>query len=257
MPNRILKESITTSDTLDVLSVEAERFFYRLIVVCDDFGRLDARPRIVRSKCFPLKTESQVSDADVARWTEELRRAELIIVYHVSKRPYLQMVTWLEHQQKRAKFSKYPDPMESDGSLQADDSTCNQLQADDCNSPRETRNENRETRNENDNGVVIDPDLSLMAGAWENAGSMLSKTIADELTELAKENTAAWVVDAIKEAATGGMDKVNVKYIRGILRNWHAKGHKTAAPGNNGSGPRAPEKKPNKIILSDGTTVTP
>lgn len=39
MPNRILKESITTSETLDSLSAEEERLFYRLLVICDDYGR--------------------------------------------------------------------------------------------------------------------------------------------------------------------------------------------------------------------------
>lgn len=46
MPNRIIKESICTSDTLSRLSDFQENFFYRLIVSVDDYGRLDARPAI-------------------------------------------------------------------------------------------------------------------------------------------------------------------------------------------------------------------
>ena len=38
MPNRVIKESICTSDTLDHLSADEERFFYRLLVQVDDFG---------------------------------------------------------------------------------------------------------------------------------------------------------------------------------------------------------------------------
>ena len=38
MPNRILKESICTSESLVGLSAEAEVLFYRLIVKADDFG---------------------------------------------------------------------------------------------------------------------------------------------------------------------------------------------------------------------------
>ena len=49
MPNRIIKESICTSDTIDQLSPEEEIFFYRLIVNCDDYGRMDARPQILRA----------------------------------------------------------------------------------------------------------------------------------------------------------------------------------------------------------------
>ena len=62
MPNRILKESICTSDTIDQLSWFEEVFFYRLIVNCDDYGRMDARPAILKARLFPLKsvTEKQV-----------------------------------------------------------------------------------------------------------------------------------------------------------------------------------------------------
>lgn len=45
MGNRILKESICTSENIDALSYFQEVFFYRMIVKCDDFGRVDARPR--------------------------------------------------------------------------------------------------------------------------------------------------------------------------------------------------------------------
>ena len=42
MPNRIIKESICTSCEIDSLTPEQEVFFYRLIVNCDDYGRMDA-----------------------------------------------------------------------------------------------------------------------------------------------------------------------------------------------------------------------
>ena len=71
MPNRILKETICTSETIDNLSVEAERFFYRLLVNCDDYGLMDARPRILRARCFPLRVD-QISDDDIAGWLAEL-----------------------------------------------------------------------------------------------------------------------------------------------------------------------------------------
>ncbi|MDE6938470.1 MAG: hypothetical protein K2P28_09920 [Lachnospiraceae bacterium] len=32
--------------------------FYRLIVVCDDYGRFDGRPAIIKGACFPLKEPS-------------------------------------------------------------------------------------------------------------------------------------------------------------------------------------------------------
>ncbi len=121
MPNRILKESICTSDTLDHLSADEERFFYRLIVNCDDFGRFYADPRIVRAKCFPLKTES-TSLEDVESWLLRLDEVDLIRLYAVDGKPYLYAITWDNHQQRRAAKSKFPEP----------DINCNQLLADDC-----------------------------------------------------------------------------------------------------------------------------
>lgn len=126
MPNRILKESICTSDTVDQLSWFEECFFTRLIVNCDDFGRMDARPAILKARLFPLKnvTEKQVSDA-----LNKLSTVGIAIVYKYDDRPYLQLVTWESHQQVRAKKSKYPAPDESDA-------ICNQAISDDIKCPR-------------------------------------------------------------------------------------------------------------------------
>ena len=119
MPNRILKESICTSENVDRLSAFQETFFYRLIVNCDDFGRMDARPKILASRLFPLKEirSNQIEDA-----LRALTSAELVILYEVDGKPFLQMKTWDRHQQVRAKKSKYPSPEEG---------ICNQLISDD------------------------------------------------------------------------------------------------------------------------------
>lgn len=124
MPNRIIKESVCTSDTLDALSWFEEVVFYRLLVNCDDYGRFDGRAAVIRSRLFPLKnsvTEKSVRDA-----IHKLSTVGLVTLYEYEGRPYLQLVTWEKHQQVRAKKSKYP----------ANDNTCNQLIADDCKCPR-------------------------------------------------------------------------------------------------------------------------
>ena len=145
MPNRILKESICTSDEIDSLSAFQETVFYRLIVTCDDFGRMDARPKILASKLFPLKDirAAQIEDA-----LRALTSAELVTLYTVDGKPFLQMNTWDKHQQRRANSSKYPAP--SDGVI-ADDISCKQMISDDSKCPRESRIENRESIFENEN----------------------------------------------------------------------------------------------------------
>ena len=130
MPNRILKESICTSDEIDRLSAFQETVFYRLIVSCDDYGRMDARPKILASKLFPLKDirAAQIEDA-----LRALTSAELVTLYEVDGKPFLQMKTWDRHQQIRAKKSKFPSP--SDGTT-VHDIACNQMISDDSKCPR-------------------------------------------------------------------------------------------------------------------------
>lgn len=140
MPNRILKESICTSEDIDALTEFQETFFYRLIVNCDDFGRFDARPKILSARLYPLRS---VPVEEIEKALKALLEAGLIIIYKVDGHPYLQMKTWEKHQQKRATKSKYPDPVESD--CNTNDINCNQLQSNDSRFPR-----NREAYNEND-----------------------------------------------------------------------------------------------------------
>lgn len=109
MPDRIIRESICTSDTIDQLSWFEEVFWHRLTVNCDDFGRFDARPEILRSRLFPLK-EGKVSKSAVENALNALVTAGLATTYVCDGRPYLQLVTWEKYQRRRATKSKYPDP---------------------------------------------------------------------------------------------------------------------------------------------------
>ena len=127
MPNRILKESICCSENIDQLSAFQETFFYRLIVNCDDFGRMDARPKVLASRLFPLRDlrQNQVVDA-----LKALSSAELVVLYEKDGHPFVQMKTWDHHQTIRAKKSKYPAPDDTCKQLNADDFNCKQMQAD-------------------------------------------------------------------------------------------------------------------------------
>ena len=125
MPNRIIKESICTSDTIDKLLPEEEIFFYRLIVNCDDYGRMDARPQILRAKCFPLRLD-QVDDSKIINWLHRLVNVGLVQLYKIEEREYIQVVTWNNHQQIRAKKSKFPAP---DDSMKSSEINRDQMQS--------------------------------------------------------------------------------------------------------------------------------
>ena len=132
MPNRLIKESICTSQNLNELSPEEEIFFYRLIVNCDDYGRMDARPAILRARLFPLRIDN-IKEDHINQWLQSLVKYELLDIYEVNEQRYLQVKTWENHQQIRAKRSKYPDP---DGNLITIDSIGNQVLSSAIKSPR-------------------------------------------------------------------------------------------------------------------------
>lgn len=159
MPNRIIKESICRSDSIDTLSWFEEVLFYRLIVVCDDYGRFDGRPAIIKGACFPLKDD--ITKKHISEAIDKLSTAGLVRGYEVRGRSYLQLTAWDCHQQIRAKKSKYPSPDDevenqspgrSDTGLYAQEisseNICNQLISDDSKCPRnrESKYENRNTR---------------------------------------------------------------------------------------------------------------
>ncbi len=128
MPNRIIKESILTSDTLAELSWFEQNVFFRLIVLCDDYGRTDARAAVIKGSAFALYsgvTEKQVQDAII-----KLSTVGIANLYEVGGRPYLQLCAWAKHQTIRAKRSKYPEPPLKCDTTQESENICMQMQAD-------------------------------------------------------------------------------------------------------------------------------
>ena len=126
MPNRIIKESICTSETLSGLNWFEEVLFYRLIVNCDDFGRFYADSRIINGKLFALKevTNKQINAALV-----KLSESGLLRIYEIDKRKYLELCTWSKHQKVRAKKSKFPAPADNCRQLNPVENNCEQLSA--------------------------------------------------------------------------------------------------------------------------------
>lgn len=139
MPNRIIRDSCKTSPSLDALSPEAERFFWRLVTVADDFGRFEADPRILLAKTFPLRVD-RLKPRHVGRWRDELVKHKIIECYESGEHLYAFFLNWAKYQDTRAKSSKYPSPP-------ASASRCAQMIADVPVSESEsetTRTENRE-----------------------------------------------------------------------------------------------------------------
>ena len=127
MPNRILKESIRESDSIDSLNWFQEVLFYRLIVSCDDYGRFDGRISVIKNRLFPLKEDLTLKT--VADAIQKLVSVGLVVLYEHDGKPYLYLPTWTAHQNVRAKRSKYPEPESACNSLHTSASKCMQVDA--------------------------------------------------------------------------------------------------------------------------------
>lgn len=126
MPSRVLREAILDSEAVNALSVPAELFYRRLMSVVDDFGRFDARPSVLRSRCYPLRV-SAVREADISRWLAECETAGLIALYSADAKQYL---LFRKLGEPRAKFSKFPAPPAGTEDLRADANGCAHVRAD-------------------------------------------------------------------------------------------------------------------------------
>jgi hypothetical protein len=105
MPNRVLRDW-TDSETIDLLDVNEERFFTRLIMRVDDYGRFSANVKLLKASLFPLK--SDVRDTDISRWLTACKKSGLILIYNVANKEYLEIQNF--KQILRQKHEKYPSP---------------------------------------------------------------------------------------------------------------------------------------------------
>ncbi len=218
MPNRIIKESICTSETIDKLTWLEEVFFYRLIVNCDDYGRMDARPAILKARLFPLK---DITLKQIGEILDKLSTVGIVTVYEYDGRPYLQLVSWGKHQQIRNKKSKYPSP----------DEACKQLISIDINYPRNPiQSESNPNPNPNPNPTPVaaddpaaDEKVKKVYQLFRECGmGQVNGMIAETIFEMVDKHPIELIEEAFRLA--GLQNARSIKYPFKILENWKAKG---------------------------------
>lgn len=108
MPDRLIRESWCSSSKIDRLTPFEETVFARLIVNCDDFGRIDGRIAVLRSKLFVIRQRMSLARIEAA--LQHLQEVGLIQCYTAEGAPYVQLIGWGDHQRIRAQRSRYPAP---------------------------------------------------------------------------------------------------------------------------------------------------
>ena len=273
MGSRMLHESICASESIDQLTDFQENFFYRLIVNADDYGRMDARPKILKSKLYPLKETRLTQIEETLR---ALGSAELVILYEVDGKPFLQITTWDRYQRIRAKFSKYPAPDSNSRRIAAD---CSRLQQTAADCPDEveqeveliTKNKNGGNTTAHATTTAFEPfisdeeahqlmeDQNAIFDAAEAAGFANTEYNRLDLSDLAARYGKEWVLEGIRRC--GKRDAANVAYLTKMLEAFKTNGGPTPERGRKSSpgidrasappDPSAPLVNPYAAFLED------
>jgi len=108
MPNRMIKETIRTSKSVNGLSDFLFRVWLYLITYADDYGRGSADPELLKGLVFPRRRE--LTEQALGEAMQELSSRGLIVLYEAEGEPYFLFPNWSEHQRIQTKRSKFPEP---------------------------------------------------------------------------------------------------------------------------------------------------
>lgn len=113
MPNRIIKDSIRTSKTVNTMTDFQFRLWVYLITYVDDFGRGSADPELLKGFVFPRR--KGVTKSKIKKALLDLANSGSILLYEVDGESYFCFPNWADHQRIQTKRSKFPAP--TDGNI--------------------------------------------------------------------------------------------------------------------------------------------
>jgi hypothetical protein len=113
MPDRLIREGFLSSETLGQLSDFAERLFWRLVVIADDFGRFRAGAALILHRCFPTVPDAKLSRIEKA--LVELEGIDAIRLYTADNKSFGYFPNFERANKRRANKPKFPDPPAFDG----------------------------------------------------------------------------------------------------------------------------------------------
>ncbi len=216
MPNRIIKDSIHTSDTCNEMTDFQFRLWVNLITYVDDFGRGDARAAIIKGTCFPLR--ERLTNKDIESALAGLAGLGCISLYEVDGKSYLCFPTWEKHQSIRNKKSRFPAPPDN---LQKVESNCNQLQA---NVPVIQSNPNTNP-NQNTNSAPARADTPAQRQKYGQYGWVrLTQEEYSRLLEELGEAELRRCIEYVDESAQGNGNKNRWKDWNLVIRKCHRDG---------------------------------
>lgn len=109
MPRRMIDPSILTSESIAALSFAEQAHFVRLILIADDQGRFDARPRVIWRTAWAF--QQGVTEAMAEKWTMAVAEQGIIRLWDIGGRRYGHFPKWSNYQRiGTLNNSKFPEP---------------------------------------------------------------------------------------------------------------------------------------------------
>lgn len=102
MGNRLVFDSLLTSQRWNDLGHAAQNFYLRLMLVVDDFGVFDGRESVIAAHCYPTNR------TDVAELLAALHGVELIVRYSNAGKPYVAIMRWQNEVRGKRRFPAPP-----------------------------------------------------------------------------------------------------------------------------------------------------
>lgn len=251
MPNRLLKDSIRTSKSINALTDFQFRLWAYLITYVDDFGRGRAELDILKGFVFPRR--ACVSEDTIKAALNGLASIGLIRLYEVDGDAYLCLRHWEEHQNRRATTSKFPAPPDDDSTckqMQADVSRCSQAQAD---SP-DTRYSILDTRN-----TILDNDQKSETEHFDSFWKAYPKKVAKQTALKAwkgakADRIAEKIIEDVKRRCETEWKGQDVQYIPHPTTYLHQRRWEDETPPQEHKGAQWHEPKKNPALDYDQRT---
>lgn len=107
MASRLIRKEILESRRFNELSPMAQNFFFRLMLVADDYGRFYADQTVLRNKLYPRM--ENLRSTDIGRWLNETEKTNppMVCCYKVADEKFLEIASF---GQKTRAESAFPAP---------------------------------------------------------------------------------------------------------------------------------------------------
>lgn len=107
MPNRVIRDGLLDSDRYWSVSIEAQRMFWHMLLLADDYGCMSASATFLRRRCF----NDPPSHEKVAKLLNELQDVDLVRLYEHDRACYAFIPRFRQRLQLRK--LKHPRPPEA------------------------------------------------------------------------------------------------------------------------------------------------